>query len=129
MEPSPTGRSEPIRVALVEDRSEIRDGLSLLIGGTEGFRCVGAWGSMEEALAALGPPLPDIVLVDIGLPGISGIEGIRMLKARHASLLLLVLSIYEDDQRIFEALCAGAAGYLIKKTPPARLLECLSEAV
>src|SRR5207245_9597456 len=92
-------------------------------------RCTGAYGSMEEALLKIGRALPDVALVDIGLPGMSGIEGIALLKERHPKLLLLMLTVYEDDERIFSALCAGASGYLLKKTPPARLLESLREAV
>ena len=71
----------------------------------------------------------DIVLMDLGLPGMSGIEGIRIIKERHPSLKLVALTVYEDDDRIFEALCAGASGYLLKKTPPPRLFECLQEVV
>ena len=118
-----------IRVAIVEDRREIRDGLAMIINGTPGFRCTGAYRSMEEALERIAGDLPDVVLNDIGLPGMSGIDGIRILKQRHPALLVLMLTIYDDDDRIFEALCAGASGYLLKKTPPARLLELLREAV
>ncbi len=84
---------------------------------------------MEDALARIGGALPDVALVDIGLPGISGIEGTRLLKERYPRLLVLILTVYDDDERIFEALCAGASGYLLKKTPSARLLEGLSEAM
>jgi DNA-binding NarL/FixJ family response regulator len=77
----------------------------------------------------IGADVPDVALVDIGLPGMSGIEGIALLKARHPGLLLLMLTVYDDDERIFDALCAGACGYLLKRTPPARLLEYLKEAV
>jgi DNA-binding NarL/FixJ family response regulator len=84
---------------------------------------------MEDALAGIGDELPQVVLVDIGLPGMSGIEGIRLLKERHPEMNLLVLTVYDDDDRIFDALCAGATGYLLKKTPPDRLLESLREAV
>src|SRR5437016_9202366 len=118
-----------IRVAIVEDRREIRDGLAMIINGTPGFRCTGAYRSMEEALERIAAEMPDIVLNDIGLPGMSGIEGIRILKERHPGLLVLMLTIYDDDDRIFDALCAGACGYLLKKTPPVRLLESLREAV
>jgi DNA-binding NarL/FixJ family response regulator len=122
--------SEPtIRVAIVEDRREIREGLAMIINGTPGFRCSGSYRSMEEALERIGGELPDVVLNDIGLPGMSGIEGIRILKERHPDLVVLMLTVYDDDDRIFEALCAGASGYLLKKTPPARLLESLREAV
>jgi DNA-binding NarL/FixJ family response regulator len=73
--------------------------------------------------------MPDVVLSDIGLPGMSGIEGVRILRTRHPALLLLMLTIHDDDERIFDAICAGACGYLLKKTPPARLLDSLREAV
>ncbi len=84
---------------------------------------------MEEALPNLGKGSPDVVLVDIGLPGISGIEGIRRLRNSDPKLLVLMLTVYGDDERIFEAMCAGACGYLLKKTPPARLLESIREVV
>jgi len=118
-----------IKVAIVEDRREIREGLAMLIGGTEGFKCNGAYRSMEEALARIGGDLPDVALCDIGLPGMSGIEGMRVLKERFPDLLLLMLTIYDDDEKIFDALCAGACGYLLKKTPPVKLLEGLRDAV
>lgn len=77
----------------------------------------------------IGTDLPDVALVDLGLPGMDGIEGIRILKERYPALELLVLTIYDDDDRIFDALCAGAMGYLLKKTPPGRLLDSLRETV
>jgi DNA-binding NarL/FixJ family response regulator len=83
---------------------------------------------MEDALDRIGADPPDLVLSDIGLPGMNGIEGIRRLKERYPSLVVLMLSVYDDDERIFDALCAGASGYLLKTTPPARLLDALQEA-
>ena len=121
--------AETIKVAIIEDRREIRESLSMLISGTAGFECVAAYRSMEEALPRIGAQLPDVVLTDIGLPGMDGIEGIKILKEKYPNLLLVMLSVYDDDERIFDALCAGACGYLLKKTPPARLLESLREAV
>lgn len=118
-----------IRVAIIEDRKEIREGLAILIGGTAGFVCSGAYRSMEEGLEKIPGDLAEVVLADIGLPGMSGIEGIRILKERHPQLVLLMLTVYDDDERIFEAICAGASGYLLKKTPPARLLDSIAEAV
>ncbi len=118
-----------IKVAIIEDHREFRDYLAALIGGTEGFRCTGSYGSVEVALSKIGAALPDIVLTDIGLPGMSGIEGIRILKERYPQLLLLVQTIHEDDDRVFEALCAGASGYILKKTQPARLIEGMRDAV
>jgi len=121
--------AKTIRIVVVEDQHTIRQGLAALINGTEGFRCVGSFVSMEQALPEIEKDSPDVVLVDIGLPGMSGIEGIRRLKERHPGLLALVLTVYDDNERIFDALCAGATGYLLKKTPPARLLESVRECV
>ena len=101
----------------------------MLIDGTDGFSCVGSYRSMEEALDKVDANLPDVVLADIGLPGMNGIDGVRIMKDRHASLTVLMLTVYEDDERIFDALCAGACGYLVKKTPPSRLLESIREAL
>jgi len=118
-----------IRVALVEDRHEIREGLRKLINGSPGFVCCGAYGCMEETLPAIGDAAPDVALVDIGLPGMSGVEGIREIRLRYPAIRLLVLSIYNDDDRVFSAICAGACGYLLKKTPPAKLLDSIREVV
>lgn len=125
---TPPVPAKTTKIAIIEDRREIRDGLAMLIGGTEGFVCTGKFGSMEEALSRIARDLPDLVLCDIGLPGMNGIEGMRKLKERFPGLMLVMLTIYDDDERIFDALCAGANGYLLKKTPPARLLESLRDA-
>ena len=118
----------PLKVAIVEDERDIRECLTFLIDGTEGYACTGSYRTMEEALEKLGHQLPDVVLSDIGLPGMDGIEGIRLLRERYPDLLILMLTVYDDDERIFDAMCAGASGYLLKKTPPAKLLESLKEA-
>src|SRR5260370_2372736 len=123
------GEPEPISVAIIEDQPAIREGLGVLIRGRQGCRFTGPWRSMAEALANIGKDLPDVALVDFGLLGMSGIEGTRRLRERHPALLVMMLTIYGDDERIFEAMCAGACGYLLKKTPPARLLESLREVV
>jgi DNA-binding NarL/FixJ family response regulator len=114
---------------IVEDNRTFRDGLTSLIGFTDGFKCIGSFGSMEEALARLRREKPDVVLSDIGLPGISGIEGIGRIKELYPDLMILILSVYDDDERIFDALCAGASGYLLKRTPPSKILESLREAI
>jgi DNA-binding NarL/FixJ family response regulator len=118
-----------IRVAIIEDRSQTREGIRALIDGTPGYTCTGSFGSMEEALEKIGADVPAVILSDIGLPGMSGIEGIRHLKQRYPSTLLVMLTVYDDDQRIFDAICAGACGYLLKSTSPVRLLESLREVV
>ena len=117
-----------IRTAIVEDQPQIREGLTTLINRTNGYRCTGSFRTMEEALEGIKREVPDIALCDLGLPGMSGIEGIRILKERHPQLQLLVLTVYDDDDRIFDALCAGACGYLLKRTSSSKLLESLREA-
>ena len=119
----------PIRVMLVEDLREVRESLTILIDGTSGFSCVGSYRSMEEALAADRRERPDVILTDIGLPGMSGIEGIGVLRVRYPGVPILALTIYDDNRNVFNALCAGASGYLLKNTPPARLLDSLREVV
>jgi DNA-binding NarL/FixJ family response regulator len=129
---TPTEPSSPpsvIKVAIIEDERDIRECLTYLVNGTEGYSCSGSYRTMEEALDKIPRQLPDVVLSDIGLPGMSGIEGVRILRERHPDLLLLMLTVYDDDERIFDAMCAGATGYLLKKTPPARLLDSLKEVV
>jgi len=119
----------PLRVALVEDQREVREGLAALIHGTAGFACAASYRTMEEALYDIQRVTPDMVLVDLGLPKMSGIDGIRILRERYPELPLVALTIYDDNDRVFDALCAGASGYLLKSTPPARLLESLTEAI
>lgn len=117
------------RVAIIEDVTGIRAGLSVLINGAEGFSCTAAYRTMEEAIEAIRIDTPDVALVDVGLPGMSGIDGIRILKNEFPKLISIVLTVYGDDNRIFNALCAGACGYLLKKTPAVQLLQAIREAV
>ena len=117
-----------IKVIIVEDNKTIREGLTVLINATDGLKCVKNYGNCEDMLEDLMQVNPDLILMDIGLPGISGIEGIKRAKLILPDILILILSVYEDDDNIFDALCAGACGYLIKKTPPARLIEAINEA-
>jgi len=130
--PSPTtlrAQASPIKVAIIEDQREVREGLAILINGTQGFRCTGNFRTMEDALRTLNGQPPDVILTDIGLPGMSGTEGIRILKGRFPDLAIVALTVYDHDGEIFDALCAGANGYLLKNTPPGRLLECLREVL
>ena len=120
---------EKIHAVIIEDEFDIRQGLIALINGAPGYRCVAGYPSMEAALDGIRPPLPHVLLVDIGLPGMSGIDGLRILKERYPELQILILTVYEDDRRIFDAMCAGACGYLLKTTPPERLLEGIREVL
>ena len=117
------------RVVIIEDLRDIREGLTALINGTDGYECVSAHGMMETALARIEGERPDIILTDLGLPGMSGVEGIAKLREIFPDVPILVLTIYDNDTQIFNALCSGANGYLLKNTSPARLLEGLKEAV
>src|SRR5215510_15081616 len=125
-----TSQSSPaIKVAIIEDQREVREGLVMLINGTMGFQCTSSFRTMEDALREIEKNFPDLVLTDIELPFMDGIKGIQILKERHPDLPIVALTVYDDDERIFDALCAGASGYLLKNTPPARLLECLREVM
>ena len=117
-----------VKVVIVEDKEAIREGLVVLLGATEGVECVAGYGSCEDMLAGAKKDNPDVILMDIGLPGMSGIEGTREVKKALPDTVVVVLSVYEDDENIFEALCMGASGYLVKNTPPARLIEAIIEA-
>ncbi len=117
-----------INVAIVEDNDTIREGLAALINGTAGYSCVGAFGDCESFLAKLPSLKVDVSLMDIGLPGMNGIDGVTKAKQIKPNLNILMLTIYEESQVVFKALCAGACGYLVKKTPPLRLLESIKDA-
>ncbi|MCI0708088.1 MAG: response regulator transcription factor [Ignavibacteriae bacterium] len=116
-----------IKVAIFEDHPDLREGLKQLIQNTPGLKCVGAWDSCDYLVIRLLQNEPHVVLMDIGLPGISGIEGVRQLKAHFPAIDVIMLTVYEDDAKILDSICAGASGYLLKKTPPAQILEAIKE--
>jgi DNA-binding NarL/FixJ family response regulator len=120
--------AESIRVAIVEDDRTTRDGLAMLINGTPGHLCVGTFRSVEEALRLLSLQPPDVLLLDIPLPGMPGSEGVRLLREQYPTVPILMLTIYAEEAKVFESLCNGAVGYLLKKTPPAKLLDAIREA-
>jgi DNA-binding NarL/FixJ family response regulator len=99
----------------------------MLINGTSGFTCPNSYRTMEDALEGITRSAPDVILTDIGLPGMDGVEGTRILRDRFPQVPILALTVYDDDRNVFNAICAGASGYLLKNTPPARLLESLRE--
>ncbi len=115
----------PIKIAIVEDNEEIREGLAVLINGSPGFVCVATYPDGEEALKYLAGERPDVVLMDIHLPKMSGIECVARLKERLPELQIMMLTVYEDDELVFKSLVAGATGYILKKTPPSELLEAI----
>ena len=116
-----------IAVSIVEDDGPAREILAEWLSHAEGFRCVGQHGSVEHALAKLPAEKPSVVLMDINLPGLSGIEGVRRLKAQLPGTQFVMLTVYEDADHIFDALQAGASGYLLKQTPRLELLESLKD--
>lgn len=117
----------PISVAIVEDNASIRDGIARLLNASPGFRCNQKYASCEEALQSIKEPLPDIVLMDIGLDGMSGIEGVRRLKQRYPNLNVVMLTVYDDNERIFQSLCNGAIGYLLKNSSTDAIVAALTE--
>lgn len=116
-----------IEVALVEDLDDIREGLAALINRSSGFECIAAYSCAEDALRELPDLAPDVVLMDIGLPGMSGIECIQRLKAQCPQMQIMMLTIYNDDEKIFNSLEAGASGYVLKKAPQDKLLEAIRD--
>ena len=122
--PAPT-----ISVSVIEDQAPIRDAFAELLSTSAGFALAGAYASVEGALAHLPDNLPKVYLIDLVLPGMSGIGGIRLLRTRWPKVNLLALTVHEENSYIFEALCAGADGYLLKSTPANHLLQCIREAV
>ena len=119
--------SNTIRVSIVEDDDRIRKSLCALIDGSAGFRCLGAHRDVPESLREIPASRPDVVLLDINLPGVSGIEGIQGLKRLLPKVRILMYTVYEDEEQLFKSLRAGADGYLLKRTPPAKLLEAISD--
>jgi DNA-binding NarL/FixJ family response regulator len=118
-----------ITVAIVEDIKDIREGLKLLIDSSDGFTCTEVYVNAEDAVKELPNSQPDVVLMDINLPGINGIEAIRQIKDKCLATLFIMSTVYEDDENIFESLKAGASGYLLKKTAPSKILDAITEVV
>lgn len=118
-----------IKVALCEDNEVFRESLVQFIDDTPGYKVVASVSSAENILAIISRDEPDIVLMDIDMPGINGIKATGLIKSSFPHLNVLILTVYEDEQKIFDAILAGATGYLLKKTPPARILESISEVL
>jgi DNA-binding NarL/FixJ family response regulator len=116
-----------IKVTIFEDNKSLRQGLFLLINGSEGFSCVGAFENCQNLLQDIRTTDPDVVLMDIQMAGISGIEAVRILTEKYPDLKILMQTIFEDDEKIFQSILAGASGYILKNTTPSRLLEFIRE--
>lgn len=112
---------------LVEDHAATREGLAALLSSASGLSICGQFPTMEQALQQLELELPDVVLADIGLPGMSGVEGVRFIHQRYPALPILMLTVHDDDEMVFEAICSGACGYLLKETAAERLVQCIRE--
>jgi len=117
-----------IRVAIIDDDRGLLQSLSTIIDAAAGFRCAGAFPSIEDGLPALRTAGADVLLLDIQLPGVQGDEAIEMLRATCPSMRILMLTVYSDRDRLFTSICNGAHGYLLKSTPPARLLDAITAA-
>ena len=118
---------QPIRVVLIEDQRQTREGLAALIGGSPGMQVVARYGSGEEALADVADQHPDVILTDLGLPGIQGVDVVASLRRLLPDTPIVVLTVHGEDHFVFDALCAGAFGYLLKDVEPARLLAAIRE--
>ncbi|MGC4101682.1 response regulator [Ferruginibacter sp.] len=117
----------PIKVAIAEDIDDIRNGLQLIINSTEGYSCDCVCKNGNEAIEKIAQNKPDVVLMDINMPGINGVEAVRILKQQLPATQFLMCTVYEEDEHIFDSLKAGATGYILKKTQPAKLLEAITE--
>jgi DNA-binding NarL/FixJ family response regulator len=116
-----------IRVAIVEDNPTLRSSLESLFNRTDGIRCVVSMSNLLNVISEVGAAKPDIILMDIGLPNISGIEGVRTVKTHFPAIQVLMFTVFDDDEKIFDAIRAGASGYLLKKTPPAEIVQAISD--
>ena len=117
----------PIGLCVVEDDAGFRSGLERLLGRTRDFRCLGSFATGEAGLQKIPEIKPDVVIMDLNLPGMNGVECVRKLKALLPSVQIVMLTVYEDPDQIYDALAAGAMGYLLKQTPPAELLNAIRD--
>src|SRR5688572_6493277 len=116
-----------IKVTVFEDNRSLRQGLYQLINSSDGFQCVGAFEDCLNLLKVIENTKPDIVLMDIQMPGINGIEAVRILREKYPDLKILMQTIFEDNEKIFQSILAGASGYILKNTSPSRILDFIKE--
>jgi len=116
-----------IRVLIYEDNKDLSDSLAALLRGTEGYKLIGTFENCSNIIQQLHELNPDVVLMDIDMPHVNGIEGLKLINAHAPETLVLMLTVFEDEKNIFEAILYGASGYLLKRTPPAKILEAITE--
>jgi DNA-binding NarL/FixJ family response regulator len=119
--------SKKIKVTIVEDDHLIREGFALMINGTPGFKIINTYSNCEAAISNLKQDNPDVILMDIELPGMNGIEGVLKIKKLKPDSNIIIITVYDNDELVFKALCAGASGYLTKNIPPLKLLDAIKE--
>ncbi|MBU2447127.1 MAG: response regulator transcription factor [Bacteroidetes bacterium] len=116
-----------IKVAVIEDHKEFRESIAMILNSVEGFKCIGKFQSVEDALSSMTEP--DVILLDINLPGMSGVDGIKPIKELFPKVKIIMLTVFDDDSNVFSAISAGAEGYILKKTPPLRVLQSIEDAL
>jgi DNA-binding NarL/FixJ family response regulator len=116
-----------IKIAIVEDNNALRNSLCNLFDKTDGMKCVASLNNLLNVVSEMGKAKPDVILMDIGLPHISGIEGVRTVKTNFPEMQVMMFTVFEEDDKIFDAIKAGASGYLLKKTPPEEIVEAIKE--
>jgi DNA-binding NarL/FixJ family response regulator len=116
-----------IRVAIFEDRKLVRDAFEAIINGTPGLICTGVYPNANDIMHSISRSLPDVVLMDIEMPGLSGIDATRLIQEKFQGIKILIQTVFDDDEKVFKAICAGASGYVLKDSTPARLVEAIHE--
>jgi len=119
----------PIRIAIFEDNDKLRESLAWFINSTEGYEITGHYNNCNEAASIVKKTDPDVVLMDIDMPGYDGIKGVKIIKEARPETSIIMYTVFEDDEKLFQCLCAGANGYLLKKTPPAKLIDAIQEVL
>lgn len=117
-----------IKLLIYEDNPQLREGLTMLINGSDGFEVLASFKNCNSAVAEVEAYKPDVILMDIDMPGINGIEGLKQIREVNSVVKILMLTVFDDNKNVFEAIKSGANGYILKKTPPAKLLEYIQEA-
>jgi len=117
-----------IKIVLYEDNPQLREGLSMLLNGSDGFEVIGAFKNCNNAVDEIAALEPDVILMDIDMPGTNGIEGLKNIRMHNSEVKILMLTVFDDNKYVFEAIKSGANGYILKKTPPTKLLEYIQEA-